>query len=66
MTSNLSLMAKCGKEITTACTAKTVPKTEAGFKLFVGEAVASYSFLITGLYEFLGYSFAVGLWRLRA
>ena len=58
-------MAKCGKEITTYCTNKKVPYTEAGFRLFVGEFVVAYSFLVTGLYEWLAYTFNMSIGRLR-
>ena len=36
----MSLDFKCGSEVIAACTGKTVPYTDAGFQLFVGEAIS--------------------------
>ena len=52
---------KCGSEIITQCVGKTVPYTDAGFQLFVGEAVSVATGAINIAFQMLAGSLTINL-----
>ena len=52
---------KCGSEVIDQCVGVTVPYTDSGFQLFVGEAVSAATGLINIVFQFMSSSMTINM-----